>query len=164
MHHYKSVNMQGQLRSLTRNPALQVILQRQQFQQPGLNQELKVPEYEGLKMLVILDNGEQRLITFTLPKETCTVQELLDHVGIHVGADSNIECIENVNSKIDYIVKVGNFDSQDTTAMIKAAENHIRQQQQRQQLINIQRNSILKHQQGDDDVNNNQVNINDNHN
>jgi sentrin-specific protease 7 len=97
--------------------------------------------------LVILDNGEQRLITFTLPKETCTVQELLDQVGIHVGADSNIECIENPGSEIDYIVKVGNFASRDTAAMTKAAENHIRQQQQRQQLINNQRNSILQHQQ-----------------
>lgn len=141
----------NQLRSPTRNPALQVIRQRPaprpQFQQPGLNQELEVPERESAKMLVILDNGEQRLITFTLPKETCTVQELLDQVGIHVGADSNIECIENPGSEIDYIVKVGNFASRDTAAMTKAAENHIRQQQQRQQLINNQRNNILQHQQ-----------------
>lgn len=140
-----------QIRSPTKNPALQVIRQRPaprpQFQQPGLNQELEVQERESAKMLVILDNGEQRLITFTLPKETCTVQELLDQVGIHVGADSNIECIENPGSEIDYIVKVGNFASRDTAAMTKAAENHIRQQQQRQQLINSQRNNILQHQQ-----------------
>jgi sentrin-specific protease 7 len=141
----------NQLRSPTRNPALQVIRQRPpprpQFQQPGLNQELEVPERESAKMLVILDNGEQRLITFTLPKETCTVQELLDQVGIHVGADSNIECIENPGSEIDYIVKVGNFASRDTAAMTKAAENHIRQQQQRQQMVNNQRSNILQHQQ-----------------
>lgn len=133
-----------------RNQAQQVIRQRPvprlpQFQQPGLNQQLEVAERESAKMLVILDNGEQRLITFTLPKETCTVQELLDQVGIQVGADSNIECIENPNSEIDYIVKVGNFASRDTAAMTKAAENHIRQQQNRQ-LLN-QRNTSVKQQQ-----------------
>lgn len=143
------------LRAPIRNPAQQVIRQRPmirqrplpraQFQQPGLTQQLEVPERESAKMLVILENGEQRLITFTLPKETCTVQELLDQVGIHVGADSNIECIENPGTEIDYIVKVGNFESRDTAAMTKAAENHIRQQQQR--LIQNQRNVILQHQQ-----------------
>jgi hypothetical protein len=137
----------SQVRPQARNPALQVIRQRpvarQTFQQPGLTQELEVPERESANMLVILDNGEQRLITFTLPKETCTVQELLDQVGIHVGADSNIECIENPGSEIDYIVKVGNFASRDTAAMTKAAENHIRQQQQRQQQL-IARNNIVQ--------------------
>lgn len=128
-------NTGNHMKSPTRNPALQVIRQRpaprQQFQQ-GI-QEVEVQERESAKMLVILDNGEQRLITFTLPKETCTVQELLDQVGITVGADSNIECIENPGSEIDYIVKVGNFASRDTAAMTKAAENHIRQQQNRLQ-------------------------------
>ncbi|KAG5678957.1 hypothetical protein PVAND_008575 [Polypedilum vanderplanki] len=118
--------------------SLQIIRQRTprpQFQ-PGLKHELNnVSERESAKMLVILDNGEQRLITFTLPKETCTVQELLDQVGIEIGADSNIECIENPSSEIDYIVKVGNFETKDTTAMTKAAENHIRQQQQAQRLV-----------------------------
>ena len=135
------------MRSPNRNPALQVIRQRpaprQHFQHQGVTLELEVPERESAKMLVILDNGEQRLITFTLPKETCTVQELLDQVGIKVGADSNIECIENPGSEIDYIVKVGNFASRDTAAMTKAAENHIRQQQQRQQSNINQRNTIL---------------------
>lgn len=145
-------NTGNQLRSPTRNPAQQVIRQRPVAKtqyQPGLTQEIEVPERESAKMLVILDNGEQRLITFTLPKETCTVQELLDQVGIQVGADSNIECIENPGSEIDYIVKVGNFaTSRDTAAMTKAAENHIRQQHQhRQQLIQNQRNSILQNQQ-----------------
>lgn len=143
-------NTGNQMRSPTRNAALQVIRQRPpprpQFQQPGLNMEIEVSERESAKMLVILDNGEQRLITFTLPKETCTVQELLDQVGIHVGADSNIECIENPGSEIDYIVKVGNFASRDTAAMTKAAENHIRQQHQRQQLIQTHKNNILQHQ------------------
>lgn len=92
-------------------------------------------ERESAKMLVMLSNGEQRLITFTLPKESCTVQELLDQVGINVGTDS-IECIENHDSKIDYVVKIGNFASKtDTFDMAKAAENaenHIKQRQQQQ--------------------------------
>jgi hypothetical protein len=141
----------NQLRPTNRNAALQVIRQRpvprpQQYQQAGV-MEIEVAERESAKMLVILDNGEQRLITFTLPKETCTVQELLDQVGIHVGADSNIECIENPGSEIDYIVKVGNFATRDTALMTKAAENHIRQQQQRQQLVQNQKNNIIQHQQ-----------------
>jgi hypothetical protein len=115
-----------------RNPALQVIRQRPspcpQYQNPGLT--APEPERESAKMLVILDNGEQRLITFMWPKETCTVQELLDQVGIHVGADSNIECIENPGSEIDYIMTVANFATRDIPAMTKAAENHIHQQQQ----------------------------------
>jgi sentrin-specific protease 7 len=137
----------NQIRAQAKNPALQVIRQRPaprpQFNQmAGQVQDLEAQERESAKMLVILDNGEQRLITFTLPKETCTVQELLDQVGIQVGADSNIECIENPGSEIDYIVKVGNFASRDTAAMTKAAENHIRQQQVRQQQIQSQRNSV----------------------
>lgn len=120
-----------------RSPSLQMIRQRTpprpQFQQQhGMQHEL-VHERESAKMLVILDNGEQRLITFTLPRESCTVQELLEQVGIEVGAESNIECIENPGSEIDYIVKVGNVGLRDTTAMTKAAENHIRQQQAAQQ-------------------------------
>jgi hypothetical protein len=34
------------------------------------------------KMLVILANGEQRLITFEVPKEDCTVQDLLEQVTV----------------------------------------------------------------------------------
>lgn len=134
---------------MPRSSAHQIIRQRPpprpNMPPGGLQHALGIRERESAKMLVILDNGEQRLITFTLPKETCTVQELLDQVGIEVGADSNIECIENPSSEIDYIVKVGRFASrEDTMAMTKAAENHIRQQaaqaQQAQRMV--QRTSI----------------------
>lgn len=37
-------------------------------------------EPQSAKMLIMLPNGEQRLITFILPKESCTVQELLEQV------------------------------------------------------------------------------------
>lgn len=39
-----------------------------------------VSEEESIRMLVLLENGEQRLITFTLPKEACTIQEILEQV------------------------------------------------------------------------------------
>lgn len=38
-------------------------------------------EVRTAKMLVMLENGEQRLITFSLPKESCTVRELLEQVS-----------------------------------------------------------------------------------
>lgn len=38
-------------------------------------------EPQSARMLILLQNGEQRLITFTLPKESCTVQELLEQVS-----------------------------------------------------------------------------------
>lgn len=38
------------------------------------------PEPQSAKMLIFLQNGEQRLITFTLPKESCTLQEVLEQV------------------------------------------------------------------------------------
>lgn len=130
----------------------QIQLQQQQQQQQQLQQahgsialkELEVNESESAKMLVILDNGEQRLITFTLPKETCTVQELLDQVGIKVDIDSPIECIENSGKEIDYIVKVGHCRAaMDTAAMTKAAENHVRQQQQQKQLLLQQQSKFV---------------------
>lgn len=134
-----------------RSPSLQIIRQRTpprpQFQQQhGIRHELGINERESAKMLVILDNGEQRLITFTLPRETCTVQELLDQVGIEIGAESNIECIENPGSEIDYIVKVGNFGSRDTTEMTKAAENHIRQQAAQQKMTASQQQKTVQQQ------------------
>jgi len=104
-----------------------VNVQRPAFQQQpaGLQTKLEVRERESVNMLVIFDNGEQRLITFTLLKKTCTVQELLDQVGIQVGGDSKVKRIENFGSEIDYIVTVGNIATRDTAAITKAAEIHI---------------------------------------
>ena len=124
-------------------------LQQQQQQAHGsiALKELEVNKCESAKMLVILDNGEQRLITFTLPKETYTVQELLDQVGIKVDIDSPIECIENSGKEIEYIVKVGHCRAaMDTAAMIKAAENHVKQQQQQKQLLLQQQSKFVAQQ------------------
>ncbi|KAL1378285.1 hypothetical protein pipiens_015681 [Culex pipiens pipiens] len=87
---------------------------------------------ESAKMLVILQSGEQRLITFTLPKESCTVQELLEQVGVQFSPDSNIQCISNPGGDIDYIVTVG-VTMKETNEYLKAAENTIKNQQQQQQ-------------------------------
>lgn len=82
------------------------------------NQEMPIG-----KMLMIFDTGEERLIAFTLPNVSCTVQELLDQVEIH--EDSNVQCFENLGSKIDYIVTVGNFASRDVAILIKEAEDRV---------------------------------------
>ncbi|XP_063701082.1 uncharacterized protein LOC134831309 [Culicoides brevitarsis] len=80
---------------------------------------------ESAKMLVILKSGEQRLITFTLPRETCTVQELLEQVNVPFDTDSNIRCISNPGSDIDYVVTVG-ISTEDSNEMIASAENSLK--------------------------------------
>jgi hypothetical protein len=95
--------------------------------QSGLKHNLK---YRGkeTKMLVILNTGEQRLITFVSPKGSLTLQELLDQVGIKVDEDTQVECLENVGSEIDYIVKVGILKEIDTKELVESVESHVRQQ------------------------------------
>lgn len=89
--------------------------------------EEEVKERESAKMLVILSSGEQRLITFTLPKESCTVQELLEQVGVPFSADSNIQCISNPGADIDYVVTVG--VTVDSNELMAVAENTMKQPQ-----------------------------------
>ncbi|XP_031345949.1 uncharacterized protein LOC116172807 isoform X2 [Photinus pyralis] len=62
---------------------------------------------DSIRMLVMLENGEQRLITFTLPKEACTIQEILEQVGVPFHPDTKIECTETNNCGINYVVVVG---------------------------------------------------------
>lgn len=69
---------------------------------------------ESAKMLVVLQSGEQRLITFTLPKESCTVQELLEQVGVPFTDHTNIECVTNpgvsiANLQITYPYDLSQF-------------------------------------------------------
>lgn len=47
------------------------------------------PEPQSAKMLIFLQNGEQRLITFTLPKESCTLQEVLEQVSFWINQSYN---------------------------------------------------------------------------
>jgi hypothetical protein len=124
-------------------PIPQPIQNVQQPQPSRIVHEIEAREQESSKMLVILDSGEQRLITFTLPRKTCTVQELLEQVDIRLDKDSDIECIANPGGQIDYIVKVGQNRNQrgtDPAILTKHAENAIRQRQvQQQQLAQNQR-------------------------
>lgn len=59
-------------------------------------------------MLIVLENGDQRLISFTMPHETCTVQELLERFEICVPADSRVQCLKYPGSEIEYFMKIGN--------------------------------------------------------
>ncbi|KAJ8948885.1 hypothetical protein NQ318_005506 [Aromia moschata] len=63
---------------------------------------------DSIRMLVLLENGEQRLITFTLPKEACTIQEILEQVNVPFRNDTNIQVTEANTNGINYIVTVGN--------------------------------------------------------
>jgi hypothetical protein len=51
-------------------------------------------------MLVILENGEQQLLTFPLLEEGCNVQEILEQVNVPFLADSNIQCIDNPGGRV----------------------------------------------------------------
>lgn len=63
---------------------------------------------DSIRMLILLANGEQRLITFTLPKEQCTIHEILEQVGVQFNNETKIECVEMHNfNGINYVVTVG---------------------------------------------------------
>ncbi|XP_063914137.1 uncharacterized protein LOC135130642 isoform X2 [Zophobas morio] len=95
----------------------------------------KGEEYtDSIRMLVLLDNGEQRLITFTLPKEACTIQEILEQVGVPFTKDTPIQVNEANSYGLNYIVAVGNVPgfSIDASPQQEEAilENEFIQQQQ----------------------------------
>lgn len=57
---------------------MQSLSENSDAQAPGPSEQ--AAETQSAKMLIFLQNGEQRLITFTLPKESCTLQEVLEQV------------------------------------------------------------------------------------
>nr|XP_022918733.1 uncharacterized protein LOC111427716 [Onthophagus taurus] len=61
---------------------------------------------DSIRMLIILSTGEQRLITFTLPKEQCTITEILEQVGLPIHSDTIINCTETYLKEIHYVVNV----------------------------------------------------------
>ena len=131
-------NIFSQLKIIDVNkPMLNMNIELQQQQQQQLQQahslvvlkKFEVNECESANMLVILDNGEQRLIKFKWSKEKFTVQELLYQVGIKVDIVSPMGFIKLDGMKLNYIATVGNCRSvQNIAAIIEAAENHLRQQ------------------------------------
>lgn len=61
---------------------------------------------ETAKMLVILPDEERRLITFTLPSESCTVVELLEQVGIELTPHMSVHCAAIADEGLDYVVTI----------------------------------------------------------
>ncbi|CAK9818629.1 Sentrin-specific protease 7 [Anthophora plagiata] len=59
------------------------------------------------KMLVMLSNGEQRLITFDIPNEDCTVQDLLEQVNIIFCGKTSVSLVSDPTLGINYIVEAG---------------------------------------------------------
>ncbi|XP_047986051.1 LOW QUALITY PROTEIN: uncharacterized protein LOC125226181 [Leguminivora glycinivorella] len=99
-------------------------MQSQQVPQHDNNEPPSGPseqssEPQSAKMLIFLQNGEQRLITFTLPKESCTLQEVLEQVNVPFSEDTHIQCMQNTSSEIDYFVSVGS-----TSRIEDLLENH----------------------------------------
>lgn len=60
------------------------------------------------KMLVVLLDGEQRLITFDIPMEDCTVQDLLEQIRTNVpfGHSHVVSLVNDPTLGINYIVEV----------------------------------------------------------
>ncbi|XP_043472119.1 uncharacterized protein LOC122504870 isoform X2 [Leptopilina heterotoma] len=58
------------------------------------------------KMLVVLLDGEQRLITFDIPIEECTVQDLLEQVNVPFGSENTVSLVNDPTLGINYIVEV----------------------------------------------------------
>ncbi|XP_076676841.1 uncharacterized protein LOC143373447 isoform X2 [Andrena cerasifolii] len=56
------------------------------------------------KMLVTLSNGEQRLITFDIPNEDCTVQDLLEQANIVFCGTTHVSLVSDPTLGINYIV------------------------------------------------------------
>ncbi|XP_015586245.1 uncharacterized protein LOC107263491 isoform X2 [Cephus cinctus] len=59
------------------------------------------------KMLVLLPDGEQRLITFDIPNDECTVQDLLEQSNISFCGDTVISLVSDGTLGINYIVEAG---------------------------------------------------------
>ncbi|XP_017760809.1 PREDICTED: uncharacterized protein LOC108551228 [Eufriesea mexicana] len=59
------------------------------------------------KMLVMLSNGEQRLITFDIPNDDCTVQDLLEQANIVFCGKTSVSLVSDPTLGINYIVEAG---------------------------------------------------------
>lgn len=75
---------------------------QQQQQQPQQQEDMNITvnpsdgnEPQSARMLVVLQSGEKRLITFTLPKESCTVQELLEQVCVQLVSKISVKEIKS---------------------------------------------------------------------
>lgn len=62
-------------------------------------------EGNTVKMLVVMPNGEQRLITFDIPNEECTVNDLLEQAGIPFNGSTTVSLVKDPILNINYIVE-----------------------------------------------------------
>uniref|UniRef100_A0ABD2XM57 Uncharacterized protein n=1 Tax=Trichogramma kaykai TaxID=54128 RepID=A0ABD2XM57_9HYME len=75
------------------------------------------------KMLVILENGEQRLISFGVPEDDCTVADLLEQANIQASQEPRVSLISDQTLQINYIVDVTaktNYDESDSDSSIES--------------------------------------------
>lgn len=84
------------------------------------------------KMLVILASGEQRLITFTLPRESCTVQDLLEQVSVPFDNTTTIQCVEHRGANVDFVVTVGFSVNESASELISRAEESLQMTRQQE--------------------------------
>ncbi|XP_029034245.1 uncharacterized protein LOC114871873 isoform X3 [Osmia bicornis bicornis] len=75
------------------------------------------------KMLVMFSNGEQRLITFDIPNEDCTVQDLLEQANITFCGTTNVSLVSDPTLGINYIVEAGSNTSHDVPEHDSSQEN-----------------------------------------
>lgn len=125
--------------AVPRQPVRRVVAQSPVMPPPEVDQQ----QQQAARMLVILQSGEQRLITFTLPKESCTVQEILEQVNVPFTQDTPIQCVPDPGNDIDYLVTVGYPVTESPSEIITAAQSSlqskmVQQQQQQQQFQNVQ--------------------------
>ncbi|XP_017065051.1 uncharacterized protein LOC108103858 [Drosophila eugracilis] len=59
------------------------------------------------KMMVVQAGGSQYFVTFTLPRASCTVHELLTQMNIPFDENTIIDCIPNIHGNIHIVVSVG---------------------------------------------------------
>lgn len=74
-----------------------------------------------------------------MPKESCTIQELLEQIGVPFERDTNIQCMQKPGLNIDFLVTVGVNISDTPMDIITAAENSLQLKQQEQQQQQQQR-------------------------
>ncbi|XP_016986784.1 ubiquitin-like-specific protease 1D [Drosophila rhopaloa] len=79
------------------------------------------------KMLVIQESGEQKIITMTLPSVSCTVQDILQQVGVNFNESTTIDCLENPGGNIHVVVSVGFTINAPAAEMVAQAEEMLRE-------------------------------------
>ncbi|XP_061398907.1 uncharacterized protein LOC133334608 [Musca vetustissima] len=109
-------------------------IQTQHVLQNRAGQQMAEKDRNSAKMLVILVSGEQRLITFTLPRESCTVQDLLEQVGVPFDDNTTIQCVENPGANIDFVVTVGFSVQESASELISRAEQSLQISRQQESL------------------------------